>query len=79
MAPPRMFSWKSSTWTVQKQLSTAIHFRKFLQSIPVEESLFCSNDRLAVQNSNYILKRLHQGCFLRNFPKAFGAPKYHRL
>ena len=26
MVLPRMFSWKSSTWTVQKQLSTAIHF-----------------------------------------------------
>ena len=26
MVLQRMFSWKSSTWTVQKQLSTAIHF-----------------------------------------------------
>ena len=40
MTPPRMFSWKSSAWTVQKQLSTAIHFRKFLREIPVVESFF---------------------------------------
>ena len=26
MTPPKMFDWKSSTWTVKKQLSTAIHF-----------------------------------------------------
>ena len=36
MAPPRM----SSTWAVQKQLPTTIHFRKFLQKIPVVESFF---------------------------------------
>ena len=40
MTPSRMFSWKSSAWTVQKQLSTAIHFRKFLREIPVVESFF---------------------------------------
>ena len=56
MTPPRMFSWKSSAWTVQKQLSTAIHFRTFLQKIPVVESFFWSNYRLAVQSSDYILK-----------------------
>ena len=56
MAPPRMFSWKSSAWTVRKQLSTAIHFRKFPQKIPVVESFFWSNCRLAVQSSDYILK-----------------------
>ena len=56
MPPPRMFSWKSSAWTVQKQLSTAINFRKFLQKIPVVESFFWSNYRLAVQGSDYILK-----------------------
>ena len=55
----RMFSWKSSDWTVQKQLSTAIHFWKFLQKIPVVESLFWSSYRLAVQNNDYILKWLH--------------------
>ena len=48
MTPPRMFSWKSSAWTVQKQLSTAIHFQKFLQKIPVIESFFWSNYRLTV-------------------------------
>ena len=40
ITPPRMFSWKSSAWTVQKQLSTAIHFRKFLREIPLVESFF---------------------------------------
>ena len=79
MAPARMFSWKSSAWTVQKKLSTAIHFQKFVQKIPVVESFFCSNYRLAVQSSNYVLKSLHQECFLGNLPKAFGAPKYRRL
>ena len=57
----------------------AIHFRKFLQNIPVVESFFWSNYRLAVQSSDYILKWLHQECFLGNIPKDFGAPKYHRL
>ena len=75
MTPPRMFSWKSSAWTVQKQLSTAIHFRKFLQKIPVVESFFWSNYRLTVQSGDYILKRLHQKCFLGNLLKAFGVPK----
>ena len=79
MTPPRMCSWKSSAWTVQKQPSTTIHFRKFLQKIPVVESFFWSNYRLAVQSSDYILKWLHQECFLRNLLKDFGAPKYHRL
>ena len=42
MTPQRMFSWKSSAWTIQKQLSTAIHYRKFLQKIPVvEHQQFC--------------------------------------
>ena len=79
MTPPRMFYWKSSAWTVQKQPSTAIHFRKFLQKIWVVESFFGSNYRLAVQSSDYILEWLHQERFLRNLPKEFGAPKYHRL
>ena len=56
MTLPRMFSWKSSAWTVQKQLSTAIHFRTFLQKIPVVESFFWSIYSLAVQSSDYILK-----------------------
>ena len=77
MTPPRMFSWKSSAWTVQNQLSTAIHFRKFLQKIQMIESFFCSNYRLAVQSSDYILKWLQHECFLVNLPKAFGASKYH--
>ena len=64
--PPKMFSWKSSDWTVQKQLSTAIHFRKFLQKIPVVESFFWSNYRLTVQSSDYILRWLHQECFFGN-------------
>ena len=59
MTLPRMFSWKSSAWTVQKQLSTVIHFRTFLQKIPVLESFFWSNYRLTVQISDYILKWLH--------------------
>ena len=29
MAPARTFFWKSSAWTVQKQLSKAIHFENF--------------------------------------------------
>ena len=57
----------------QKQLATAIYFRKFLQKIPVIESFFKSNYRLAAQSSYYILKRLHQECFLENLSKAFGA------
>ena len=40
MTPSRMFSWKSSTWTVQNQPSKVIHFRKFLQEIPMVESFF---------------------------------------
>ena len=79
MTPPRMFSWKSSAWTVQKQPSTVIHFRKFLLEIPVLECFFWSNYRLTVQSSNYVLKWQHQECFLGNLPEAFGAPKYHRL
>ena len=79
MTPPRMFSWKFSAWTVQKQPSTAIRFRKFRQKIAAVESFFWSNYRLAVQSSDYILKWLHQECFLGNPPKDFGAPKYHRL
>ena len=79
MTPPRMFSWKFSTWTVQKQPSTAIHFRKFLQKIPGMEFFFWSNYRLAVQSSAYLLKWLHQERFLGNPPKDFGAPKCHSL
>ena len=66
MTPPRMFSWKSSVWTAQKHLSTAIHFRKFLQKIPVVESFFWSNYRLTIQSDDYILKWLHQEYFLGN-------------
>ena len=66
MTPPRMFSWKSSTWAVQKQLSTVIYFRKFLQKIPVVGSFFCSNYKLTVQSGEYILKWLHQEYFLGN-------------
>ena len=40
----------------QKQLATATYFRKFLQKIPVIESFFKSNYRLAAQSSYYILK-----------------------
>ena len=74
-----MLSWKSSTWTVQKQLSTATHFREFLHKTPAVESFFWSNYRLAVQSSDYILKWLHQECFLGNLPKALEAPKYRKL
>ena len=79
MVPSRMLSWKSSTWTVQKQLSTATHFREFLHKTPAVESFFWSNYRLAVQSSDYILKWLHQECFLGNLPKALEAPKYRKL
>ena len=68
MVPPRLFSWKSSAWTVQKKLSIAIHYRKFLQKIPVVGSFFWSNCKLTVQSSDYILKWLHQECFLENLP-----------
>ena len=68
MALPRMFSWKSSAWTVQKLLSTAIHFRTFLQKIPVVESFFWSNYSLAVQSNDYMLKWFHHECFLGNLP-----------
>ena len=78
-APPRMFSWNSSAWTVQKQPFAVIHFRKFLQIIPVVESFFWSNYRLALQSSDYILKWLHQEYFLGNLLKDFGAPKYYSL
>ena len=54
--------------TVQKQPSTAIYFRKFLQKILVLESFFWSNFRLIVQSSDYILKWLHQKCYLGNLP-----------
>ena len=53
---------------VQKQPSTVIHFRKFLQEIPVVESFFWSNYRLTVQSGHYILKWLHQKYFLENLP-----------
>ena len=79
MTPPRMFFWKSFTWTVQKQSSTTIHFGNFPQTIPVVESFFWSNYRLAVQSSDYILKGLHQERFLGNLPKYFGDTKYYRL
>ena len=54
-----MFSWKFSTGTVRKQPSTAIHFQNIFQKIPVEESFFWSNNRLAAQSSDYILKWLY--------------------
>ena len=79
MTPRRMFSWKSSAWTVQKQPSTTIHFGIFIQKLPVMESFFWLNYRLAVQSSDYILKWLHQERFLGNIPKDFGAPIYDRL
>ena len=62
-----MFSSKSSAWTVQKQLSTAIHFQKFLQKIPVVESFFRSNYRLVVQSSYYILNDSTKNVFLEIF------------
>ena len=74
-----MCSWKSSAWTVQKQLFTTIHFRKFLQKILVVESFFWLNYGLSVQSSDYVLKCLHQESFLGNLPKDLEAPKYHRL
>ena len=74
-----MFSWKFFAWTVQKQSSTAILLRKLLQKIPVVEVFFWSNQRLAVQSSDYLLKWLHQECFLGNPTKDFGTPKYQSL
>ena len=79
MTPPRMFSWKFFGWTVQKEPSRTMHFRRFLQKIPVVKSFFWSNYRLAVESNDYILKWLHEECLLGNSPKDFGAPKYHRL
>ena len=79
MTPPRMFSWKCSASNVQKQSSRVIHFRKFIQKIPVVESYFWSNYRLTVQSSNYIRKWLHQECFFGNLRQAFGTPKYYRF
>ena len=72
MTPPRMLSWKSIAWTVQKEPSTTFHFRNFFQKIPVMESFSLLNYRLAIP------KWLHQECFLGNLPKDFGVPKYHR-
>ena len=68
MTPPRMFYWKYSAWTVQKQPSTVIHFQKFLQEILVVKSFFWSNYRLTVQSGDFILKWLHQECFIGNLP-----------
>ena len=79
MATPRIFSWKSSAWTVQKQPFVAIHFGIFLEKTPVVESFFCSNYRQTIQSGDYMLKGVHQKYFLGNIPKAFGEPKYHRL
>ena len=67
MAPPRMFSCKSSALTVQKQLFTAIHFQKYFQKIPVVESFFWINYRLTVQCSDCVLKWLHKNVFLETF------------
>ena len=57
-----------AAWTVQKQPSTAIHFRIFLQKILEVERFFWSFYRLTVQSSNYILKWLYLECFLRDLP-----------
>ena len=67
MTPSRMFSWISSAWTFQKQSSTVIHFRKFLQEIPVVESFFWSNYRLTVQSSDYVLNDSTKNVFLEIF------------
>ena len=37
------------------------------------------NYKLTVQSSDYVLKWLHQECFLGDLPKAFGASRYHIL
>ena len=79
MTPPRMLSWKFSGWAVQKQPYAVNHFRRFFQKMQVVESFFWSNYRLAVESRDYILKLLHQECFLGNPWKDFGAPKYYRL
>ena len=60
-------------------LSYLNYFRKLLQEILAVEFFLWSNYRLTVKNGDYVLKRLHQECFLENFPKAFGVPKYHIL
>ena len=59
-----------------------VHSHTFLEVSPENAGggvLFWSNYRLAFQSSDYILKWLHQECFVGNSPKDFGAPKYHRL
>ena len=54
-------------------------FESFIQKIPVLEFFFRSNYRLAVQSSDYLLKWLHQECFLGNPAKDIGAPKCYSL
>ena len=56
-----------------------IYLKSVKYTIAQIESFFRSNYRLALQSSDYILKWLHQECFLGNLPKDFGAPKYYRL
>ena len=73
-----MFSSKSSAWTVQKQLSTAIHFQKFLQKILVVESFFWSNYRLVVQSSYYILNDSIKNVFLEIFRSDCSEAAVHR-
>ena len=48
----------------------------FSKKTPVVESVFCSNYRQTMQSGDYMLKWVHQECFLGNIPKASGAPKY---
>ena len=59
---------KQLSWTVQKQPSTAIHFRKFPEKTLVVESFFWSNYRLTVQSSDCILKWLHQELHYYSLP-----------
>ena len=58
--------YKQLSWTVHKQPSTVVYFRKFIQEIPVVESFFSSNYKLTVQSGDYILKWLYQECFVGN-------------
>ena len=63
--------WRSYNKTTPPSSKAPVHshpFSKFLQEIPVVQSFFCSNYRLTVQRSDYILKCLHQECFLENLP-----------
>ena len=63
-------------------LEVAVHSHPFSKIYPENTGgrvLLLVKFQTAVQSSVYILKSVHQECFLESLPKAFGTPKYHRL